>query len=100
MKTCLEYVKGQMFLTVDINVKANKKGSYAVLSVDLIGTLDLECDRCLDHFDFVIDGHHELILRSSRERDEEKNDSEEVVFYDEEKGSYDLAILANDASSP
>ena len=81
---------------VDINVKATKKGNYAILSIDLIGSLDVECDRCLDHFDFVIDGHHELILRSSREKEEESNDSEDVVFYDEEKGSYDLAPIAHE----
>lgn len=65
----------------------DKKPRMLVLNFNFTGTLNLICDRCLDSFDFPIEGKEMLIVKFGNE---EYKETDEVVLIPE--SAYEIDI--------
>jgi uncharacterized protein len=62
--------KGNMHVNLDID----RQETMLILNFDFKGSFELECDRCLEKFDFPIDDNHVLVIKLAGEADGEPED--------------------------
>ena len=60
----------------DIDVKVNllKQSTMMVLTFDISGTIHLNCDRCMEDFNFPITGNYQLIIKVGGHDSGDEND--------------------------
>lgn len=68
-------------------VVLNRKSSFLELEFKLIGNIRLQCDRCLDDFDFFVDISNLLYVKFT---DEMEDPDENVIFIQPSEDSLDL----------
>lgn len=71
------------------NIEMEKTDAMITLHFDVNGTIELECDRSLEHFDYPIQIKNELIYKYG---DEEKELSEDVYVIT--KGTQEINIAS------
>lgn len=60
----------------NVGLTLTKESNMMLFNFKLAGKLQLQCDRCLDYFDFDIEGSNRLIVKYG---DEFKEESEDVI---------------------
>lgn len=77
----------------DANVKVKalllKQNNVLQLEFDLLGTVALDCDRCLKEFDFPVSGHEKLLVKYGSP----ENSTDEVLMIPE--GETQLNVTQN-----
>ena len=78
---------------LDIAIKVEK--SERIIRVDghLIGTVNVECDRCLDPFDLLIEGSFGIFAKPEEGHEGNIIDDDETLYYSTSEGILDLAEL-------
>ncbi len=74
--------------TIDVELSLDKQERMMVLDFELKGSINVMCDRCLDNFDFPIDGNERLIVKFGEAFEEE---NEDVVVLPEHEHQIDLS---------
>jgi uncharacterized protein len=69
---------------VRVDLVLLKQEDMIVLSFSYDGSIELTCDRCLDPFDFPIDGTDEIILKFGKVPEKQKAD-EEIIAPDQKE---------------
>ncbi|MEP7167761.1 MAG: DUF177 domain-containing protein [Bacteroidota bacterium] len=59
---------------IHVNLDIDRQETMLILDFEFKGSYELECDRCLEKFDFPIDGYHNLIIKLAQETDGEPDD--------------------------
>lgn len=57
-----------------VKISLNKQSTMMVLDFDIKGTVKLECDRCMEEFDFPIKTKQQLVAKFSNQDLEDAND--------------------------
>ena len=74
--------------TVEVKVILDKRPNLIEVNIALTGSLEVQCDRCLDYFLYPIDAS-EIILYTIGQQDEHEN--ENVVVITKEQSIIDLS---------
>ena len=59
---------------VHVNLDIDRQETMLILDFEFTGSYELECDRCLEKFDFPINENHNLIIKLAGETDGEPDD--------------------------
>jgi len=86
----------------DVDVHVVFKVSLAALQFhfDIQGTLDVECDRCLEHFDMPIEGSYDMVAKIGDEATPEEENDDFITISSKEsdidlsKHIYEFVILS------
>jgi len=73
---------------VEVQVELTKKAAFLELEVDLSGTMQVQCDRCLEYFELPVIYSGHLVVRVS---ESEKEPDEEVIWLLPEDYQLDLS---------
>jgi len=79
--------------SISAEVALEKKTDHLVLDLDIRGTLDLECDRCMDLIAYPLEGSFEFLVKY----DVAEREEEEVVYIHPESTEFNCAKLLYDA---
>ncbi len=60
---------------VKVSLRLTRQENMLLLQFSLTGNLDLECDRCLQHFNFPVDSNYDLVIKQSDEPNEDAGDN-------------------------
>lgn len=82
---------GQASINVDLSL--DKQERMLVLDFEIKGSINVMCDRCLDNFDFPIDGNERLIVKFGEAFEEE---NEDVIVLHEHEHQIDLSSYLYD----
>jgi uncharacterized protein len=72
---------------VDVSIVLDRKNTFLDLSVDLNGTIQVQCDRCLEYFGLFVDYQGHLVVRFS---ESEKEPDEDVMWIHPDEYKLDL----------
>lgn len=61
---------------LQIHVDLHRQSTMLIFDVKIAGTFNTLCDRCAEPFDMLLEGHHQLVVKLS----DEKNTTDEEVF--------------------
>ncbi|MCX7833454.1 MAG: DUF177 domain-containing protein [Ignavibacteria bacterium] len=75
-----------------VNVKLTKRGSNIILNIIVNGILSLECDRCLDSFQYKFTKAFELIYKMNDNYYLMNLDNKEPDVFYIDKNSYEIDI--------
>jgi len=101
-KNLFDYFGKEIINDSDISAKIvlEKQDALIVLNFDISGTVNIQCDRCLDYYDQSIKSKNKIFVKYE-EKEKEKEDNEDVIIiYPEDseinvgKLIYDFIILA------
>lgn len=56
--------------SIDIRLLLQRKANFLVLNVTMSGEVSLQCDRCLDYFNFRVDDSDQLYVKFKEETEE------------------------------
>lgn len=73
---------------VNVHLTLNKTETMLLLDYEIEGTVNLQCDRCTDYFDFPVKGKNRLIIKFG-DHTEEEND--EVLMLSEKEHEFNTA---------
>jgi uncharacterized metal-binding protein YceD (DUF177 family) len=73
---------------IEIKIEFQKQSSMFVLFFEISGTVNIVCDRCLDYFDFPINGENKLIIKFGESQFEE---TEEILIIPEKEHQINLS---------
>lgn len=68
---------------IGVKVYLTKKDHFMELKIELIGNIQVQCDRCLEYFSLSIDYNGHLVIKLS-ETEEEADDEVMVLHPDED----------------
>ncbi|MFO8087693.1 MAG: DUF177 domain-containing protein [Bacteroidales bacterium] len=74
---------------VKVHLEMEKKTTMLVFSFSIHGTINLQCDRCLDNYKQAIDGE-QLLIAKYTERESDPS-SEDIVVLSEEAHEFDVS---------
>jgi uncharacterized metal-binding protein YceD (DUF177 family) len=74
---------------IGIDIDLEKQERMMIFDFAIKGIVNVMCDRCLDNFDFSMDGKERLIVKLGEEREE---DDDEIVIIPENVYQIDLSI--------
>ncbi len=85
-----EFVDAQGFEKGEVKVQLEliKESTMLVLNFKLKGSVELECDRCLDEYDQKLEGDFRLIVKFG---EEEKELSDEIIVIPHESYRLDIS---------
>jgi uncharacterized metal-binding protein YceD (DUF177 family) len=66
--------------SLSASILLDKKTSFISLAFNIIGTIELICDRSLDSFDFDLETENEIVLKYGDEARELSDDVEMITF--------------------
>lgn len=89
---CFEYSEIKR-AQAKVHLNLNKHERMLELTFSLTGTLEVTCSRCLDHFDFPIDGKEVLFIKFGHEFKEEDDD---VIIIPETESQINIAPFIYD----
>lgn len=75
---------------IQINVDLEKTERLMILLFDISGTVNVDCDRCLEPLDIPLQGHERLIVKFGEEYAEE---SEEMIVIPAGEHQFNIAHL-------
>ncbi|MGZ5281205.1 MAG: YceD family protein [Bacteroidia bacterium] len=70
-------------------VLEKQRDSLLILNFTLKGKITLECDRCLDEFDYPIQSEHRLLVKL--EGKQEESDNDELIFLSHDTYMLDIS---------
>lgn len=70
---CSEIQKGN----IELDLTLNKQSTMLILDFNFKGTVNVMCDRCMDHFDIPIAGVNQLIVKLGSE--ENYDDTDDII---------------------
>ncbi|MFW6248184.1 MAG: YceD family protein [Bacteroidota bacterium] len=73
---------------IDVDVYLTKRPQMLVLRFKIKGTINIICDRCLDHFDLNINNDTLLYVKFG---DEHKEETDNSIIIQKETGDFDLS---------
>lgn len=73
---------------IDLKLELDKRPGMLVLQFDFSGTVQSECDRCLENIDLPVSGSQRLLVKMSSDPGREEA---EVVYMDPEASSLQVA---------
>lgn len=77
---------------VDLHLTIEKQSeSFLILNFEFDGSIKLECDRCLDEFNYPVHSKKKLFVKLEGKAKED--DSDEIIFLDEEAYEIDLSEI-------
>ncbi len=76
---------------IAVHVALDKRNHEYILDITADGTIDLQCDRCLDYFTHTVDAHQRLVMRLAEETEFDLD--EDFVTLDRDSNSVDIAYL-------
>jgi uncharacterized protein len=76
--------KVNLLLTID-----KQKDSLLIFSFDFDGTIQLECDRCLDEFEYPVHSRKQLFVKLSEE--EKQIDEDEMIILGSDEYELDIS---------
>ena len=71
----------------DVALVFDKRPDMIVMDFDFKGTMQTECDRCLEGINLPVEGVQQILVKYA----EEKNDEDEVVYITTEDTSFNIA---------
>lgn len=71
----------------NININLLKESNMLIFDFNIVGELNLQCDRCLEYFNHKIDGHYKLYVKFG---DHFLEESEEVIVIPVNESRIDL----------
>ncbi len=75
---------------LNVNLILDKDSRLITIYVEIKGILSLECDRCLDFFDFPIDINYTQIYKFGKAPD---NQDDEIIYLSEKEYQIDVSRL-------
>ena len=79
---------------VGLLLTIEKQGeNFLILNFEFDGYIKLECDRCLDKFDYPVHSKSKLFVKLEGKGKGEKDDSDELIFLDEDAYEIDLGNI-------
>lgn len=76
---------------LDVHLTLEKqKETLLILNFTIKGTIELECDRCLDEFDYPVDSANRLLVKLS-DKEEGSEDDDELIFLGAEDYQLDVS---------
>lgn len=76
-------------LEVKLSLEKQKE-TLLILDFTIKGSIRLECDRCLDEFDYPVDSSHRLIVKLT-DKEAGSEDDDELIFLKAEEYQLDLS---------
>jgi len=77
---------------VDLHLTLEKQSeSFLILNFEFDGSIKLECDRCLDEFNYPVHSNKKLFVKLEGKAKED--DSDEIIFLDEDAYEIDLSEI-------
>ncbi len=73
---------------VNLKLELTKEERMLVFEFHFEGTVEVTCDRCLDDFDFPVNGNEQLIVKFGEDWEEE---SDAIVIIPESEHQFDLS---------
>ncbi|MEM6722907.1 MAG: DUF177 domain-containing protein [Bacteroidota bacterium] len=74
---------------LNIILEVDRRNSHYALDFTVNGTVQVECDRCLEEFDLMLEGNFQYTIKYAEERKEE----EEVIFLLRSDDTYNISQL-------
>jgi len=74
-------------------LELDKRSDLAIANLDITGTVKVPCDRCLDEFDYSIEGNFTLHVKFSKIEEEQ----DEVIFVDPDSSHINFAKFVYDS---
>ncbi len=71
------------------NVILEKTSTFLKLDVNVVGEVEVICDRCLDQFNAKVDANGTLYVKFS-ERETNESEDDEIIFLQPSEGEFDL----------
>ncbi len=75
-----EFEKGNL----EVKIQMERKATHLVFEIEIEGTVNVLCDRCLEFFDMEIKFSGNLFVKFSHENDEDNFNDELIVLLPEE----------------
>jgi uncharacterized metal-binding protein YceD (DUF177 family) len=74
--------------SIDVELTLEKQERMLILNFDIKGNINVMCDRCLENFDYPLDGKERLIVKLGQAWEEE---NEEVLVISEYEHQLDIS---------
>lgn len=79
--------------SIDVALTLDKQERMMILDFEIKGSINVMCDRCLDNFDYLLDGNERLIVKFGEAWEGE---NEEVLLMSENEYQIDLSAYLYD----
>lgn len=79
--------------SIDVELTLDKQERMLILNFEIKGSINVMCDRCLDNFDFPLNGTERLIVKFGEVFE---NDNEEVLLLPEYEHKLDISAYLYD----
>ncbi len=76
---------------VSLQLTLNKRPQYLEFDFDLVGTINVQCDRCLDYFDQPIEYQGKLYVKFVSEATEVHDETSELVVIPQGESELNIA---------
>ncbi|NVO01072.1 MAG: DUF177 domain-containing protein [Bacteroidetes bacterium] len=71
-----------------VNIEFQKQSAMFILLFEISGTVNIVCDRCLDNFDFPIQGNYKLIVKFG---DNQFEETDEILIIPEKEHQVNIS---------
>ena len=66
---------------INVELDFDKKENFFVLNFMIKGTVNVECDRCLDYFDMPISSNNKIVVKYDEElRNQNDQDAFDIIY--------------------
>ena len=79
--------------SIAVTIELEKKIDLFILKIGLNGTINCECDRCLDSFDMAFKGNHQILFKYNSTEDGFKENEHDVIYIAPTDSHYNLSQL-------
>ena len=80
---------------ISVNVVLEKQEALIILTFDISGTLNIQCDRCLDYYNQPVKSENKLFVRYG-EKENEEEENEDVIILRPEESEINIGKLIHD----
>ena len=96
-KDLFDYLGKEIINDCDISVKVvlEKQEALIILTFDISGTLNIQCDRCLDYYNQPVKSENKLFVRYG-EKENEEEENEDVIILRPEESEINVGKLIHD----
>jgi uncharacterized metal-binding protein YceD (DUF177 family) len=72
-----------------VNICLEKRSNMLIFDINITGTVNVPCDRCLDYFDYEINTKNKLLAKFGH-KNSIKEDEDEIIIINESDGQLNI----------
>lgn len=81
---------------ISVKVVLEKQESLIILTFDINGTVNIQCDRCLDYYNQPVKSKNKLFVKYGEKGNEEDEENEEIIILHPEESEINVGKLIHD----